>query len=272
VTWLKTGVIVSAILLLAVLFGAISYTGLVFKVVHYNALKEDNRRLEEENRKIQAVVEEQRKNRDVLAQIIRALGGHLDLGSIPAPEPIGQDRQALAAVDSALRRQRVQAAPSPSPTLSVESGSDRNDASANGDSSLSFDSESDIYDIPSKMPANGFISQGFSVDSLFPERSHRGIDIAGHSGDPIVAAASGRVVFEGWTPAYGNFLVISHPNDYITVYGHDQFNLKKVNQEVKRGEPIALLGSSGKSTAPHLHFEIWKDGVPVDPQEFISGN
>ena len=120
------------------------------------------------------------------------------------------------------------------------------------------------------MPVRGFISQRFVQDNLFPERSHRGIDIAGKLGAPLVAAAAGKVLFDAWSPFFGNCRMIAHRDGYLTFYGHNKINLKKVQDEVKRGEPIALLGTSGNSSAPHLHFEIWKDGEPVDPLKMLQ--
>jgi murein DD-endopeptidase MepM/ murein hydrolase activator NlpD len=78
------------------------------------------------------------------------------------------------------------------------------------------------------------------------------------------------VVFAGWTYEDGNLLVISHGSGYLTVYKHNQALMKSPAMAVKRGELIALLGSSGQtSLGPHLHFEVWKDGIAQDPNEFL---
>ena len=105
-------------------------------------------------------------------------------------------------------------------------------------------------------------------DWYFPNK-HLGIDIAGKKGTPVRAAADGVVLFANWTDDLGNLIIINHLNNFLTYYGHNQVLLKRERGSVKKGEIIALLGSSGKSTAPHLHFEIWKDGMPVDPQEYL---
>jgi murein DD-endopeptidase MepM/ murein hydrolase activator NlpD len=86
----------------------------------------------------------------------------------------------------------------------------------------------------------------------------------------VVAAADGYVVFSGWTYQDGQVLILSHSGGFLTYYKHNQSLLKSANIFVRRGEPIALLGNSGRtSSGPHLHFEVWKDGAPVDPARYL---
>ncbi len=115
-------------------------------------------------------------------------------------------------------------------------------------------------------PTQGFISQGFR------KYQHEGIDIAGASGTPIVAAASGTVVKAGWDDwGLGNYLEIKHPDGSLTVYGHNRRLLVSKNQQVSQGQVIAEMGSTGNSTAPHLHFEFHPDGrLAVDPMRQLS--
>ncbi len=118
---------------------------------------------------------------------------------------------------------------------------------------------------PLVQPVNGFVTQEFS-----PGRRHYGIDFAGKQGTPVYAAADGSVIFAGWTYDDGNMVILSHGGGYLTIYKHNQQVLKTVHAVVKRGEAIALLGSSGRtSLGPHLHFEVWKDGTPRDPNEYL---
>lgn len=118
---------------------------------------------------------------------------------------------------------------------------------------------------PLLSPVEGIPSQGFD-----PARSHYGIDIAGKRGTPVFAAADGHVVFSGWTYDDGNMLIIAHDGGYMTVYKHNQMLLTSVQAVVRRGEAIALLGESGRTSAgPHLHFEVWRDGVPRDPNDYL---
>ncbi|MFA6617520.1 MAG: M23 family metallopeptidase [Candidatus Neomarinimicrobiota bacterium] len=127
------------------------------------------------------------------------------------------------------------------------------------------DDAADLSSYPDKAPVSGPITQKFSSGT----RKHYAIDIGGKIGDPIVAAADGFVVFSGWTPELGNMVVISHPDDYITVYGHNDRLKVRERQRVKKGDIIALLGETGYSMGPHLHFEVWHHGIALDPQMIV---
>lgn len=120
--------------------------------------------------------------------------------------------------------------------------------------------------LPFVNPVGGIVTQRFDSD-----RRHYGIDYAAKLGTPVFAAADGYIVFSGWTPADGNMVMISHGGGMMTVYKHNQSLLTPAHVTVKRSDTISLLGSSGSSTGPHLHFEIWKDGTPVDPEEYLLG-
>jgi len=118
---------------------------------------------------------------------------------------------------------------------------------------------------PLLTPVEGIISQGFD-----PAASHYGVDFAGKRGTPVFAAADGHVVFAGWTYDDGNMVILAHDGGYMTVYKHNQTLLTTLQSFVRRGEPIALLGASGRTSAgPHLHFEVWKNGTPRDPDEYL---
>ncbi|QSJ18170.1 M23 family metallopeptidase [Nostoc sp. UHCC 0702] len=115
-------------------------------------------------------------------------------------------------------------------------------------------------------PTQGIISQGFR------KYKHEGIDIAGASGTPIVAAASGTVVQAGWDDwGLGNAITIKHPDGSVTVYGHNRRLLVSKGQQVNQGQIIAEMGSTGNSTAPHLHFEVHPNSrLAVDPLRLLS--
>lgn len=115
-------------------------------------------------------------------------------------------------------------------------------------------------------PTRGYISQGFR------QYRHEGIDIAGAAGTPIVAAAAGNVVKAGWDEwGLGNAIEIRHPNGSVTVYGHNRRLLVSKGQQVKQGQIIAEMGSTGNSTAPHLHFEYYPNGrLAVNPMSFLG--
>ena len=101
-------------------------------------------------------------------------------------------------------------------------------------------------------------------------RKHEGVDIGDRKGDPIYASGSGTVTMAEWHSGYGNLVEIDHGNGYVTRYGHCSKLLVKVGQKVDQGEQIALMGSTGTSTGPHVHFEVRINGTPVDPTPFIT--
>jgi len=98
---------------------------------------------------------------------------------------------------------------------------------------------------------------------------HAGVDFAGKDGSDIVAVASGVVTWSGERSGYGNLIEINHGNGFKTRYGHCKKALVKVGDVVKKGQIVALMGSSGRSTGPHVHFEVYKHGRAVDPSTYI---
>jgi murein DD-endopeptidase MepM/ murein hydrolase activator NlpD len=99
---------------------------------------------------------------------------------------------------------------------------------------------------------------------------HTGLDIRAPQGRPITAAAAGKVVHSGWMGGYGRTIVISHPGNMTTLYGHCSKLLVPVGRTVKRGDRIALVGSTGRSTGNHLHFEVRKGGTPTNPLKVLK--
>jgi len=124
---------------------------------------------------------------------------------------------------------------------------------------------------PSIRPLKGWVSSRFGYrESPFTGRRefHRGLDIATHAGSPIIAPADGLVTFAGRKGLMGNMVTIEHGFGMVTRYGHAQKLLKKKGTRVKRGETIALVGNTGRSTGPHLHYEVRLNGVAVNPVNY----
>lgn len=120
-------------------------------------------------------------------------------------------------------------------------------------------------ELPLMIPVRGYVTQEFR-----PDQQHFGIDFAGRVGTMVVAPTNGSVIFSGWTYDDGYMIMIAHGSGYRTTYKHNETLLKSAGEYVRRGEPIALLGNSGKTSyGPHLHFEVWKDGTPLNPREFL---
>jgi murein DD-endopeptidase MepM/ murein hydrolase activator NlpD len=124
-----------------------------------------------------------------------------------------------------------------------------------------------------EMPVNGRQTSGFG-NRFHPilgyERFHAGLDLAATAGTPIVAAADGKVVSAGWAGGYGRAVAIVHAGGIETKYGHMSRIAAYAGEFVHRGDVIGYVGSSGLSTGPHLHFEVRKNGRPVNPMSVAS--
>lgn len=129
---------------------------------------------------------------------------------------------------------------------------------------------------PSILPAAGVLSSRFSQSRLHPIHHralpHEGIDISAPHGTPILAAAKGTVVSARWMAGLGYTVEIDHGYGYSTRYGHASKLLVRRGQRVERGGPIALVGSTGISTSPHLHYEVHVRGRAVNPMNYVIGN
>jgi len=123
-----------------------------------------------------------------------------------------------------------------------------------------------------KLQSLNFFSpiKGLVTNTFNPEEDHLGVDVVAKENEVIKASQDGRVIFSEWTAETGYVLIIQHAEKFISVYKHNSALLKSQGEEVTAGEPIAFIGNSGElSSGPHLHFELWFNGYPVDPQEYI---
>lgn len=115
-------------------------------------------------------------------------------------------------------------------------------------------------------PINGLVTRGFDIVSR-----HYGTDIVSKKDEPVKSVADGTVIFASWTQDAGNVIALQHKNRLISIYKHNSVLLKKAGETVRTGDMIAIVGNSGELTdGPHLHFELWYNGNPVNPEEFIS--
>lgn len=114
-------------------------------------------------------------------------------------------------------------------------------------------------------PVKGVVTSTFSL-----QQNHFGVDVVTAPNEPVVAVADGTVTLASWTIETGNVLQIQHDDNLISVYKHNSQLLKKQGARVKAGETIAIIGNSGElTTGPHLHFELWHNGNPIDPEKYI---
>jgi murein DD-endopeptidase MepM/ murein hydrolase activator NlpD len=112
---------------------------------------------------------------------------------------------------------------------------------------------------------------GIIISSFDPASGHYGVDVLAKDNEPIKAVAEGTVVFSGFTQDYGYTLIIQHKAGVLSVYKHNSVLLEKVGNYVTAGDVIAIIGNTGDLTSgPHLHFELWYNGNPVNPEEFVS--
>lgn len=248
-------VVAGTVGLIVVLFMFISWAQLLRKASTYDRLAEENAVLLQEHDRLVQLQSRVERLQQLEDQIRRVLGVNLtpdstrkiiasDYAAIP-DEPTGAGSEEAAPV------QPANAEPHPAIYSLMET-------------SILKEPE-----IPSLWPVQGFHSRGFEPEEIVPERGHLGVDIAAREGSVIKATAGGIVVWSGWSTLYGNVVILAHSSEYFSFYGHNQVNLVKPRQLIQRGDPIALLGSTGQSTAPHLHFEIWRGGNPLDPANIL---
>jgi murein DD-endopeptidase MepM/ murein hydrolase activator NlpD len=114
---------------------------------------------------------------------------------------------------------------------------------------------------------------GYRIDPFSGQQSmHEGIDFPAEAGTPIVSTASGKVIVAEWHPAYGKMIEIDHGNGLVSRYAHTSMTFVKQGDLVVRGQRIATVGSTGRSTGPHLHFEVRLNGVPQNPARFLTAS
>jgi murein DD-endopeptidase MepM/ murein hydrolase activator NlpD len=130
-----------------------------------------------------------------------------------------------------------------------------------------------VLERPAVMPAAQLVRPvpGPAISPFGPRGVswHGGIDLRAERQDPIHAAAAGMVITSGWERAYGRVVKIWHPNDLMTVYAHNFENVAKVGEWVEQGQVIATVGSTGRATAPHLHFEVRLNGRKYNPSFWL---
>jgi|GEM_PF-606352 len=229
-TLFKAMTIAGIILGIIIASAGVSYYFLVKKVVTFDKLAAENKRLISENQRIYKLSQDLEQLKSMDKRLRRALGAKV--------EPSGK-----------------------ADTMVFETPE------------IVFDQAESVtghYETIFKSPLEGMISRGYQAE-IFPGSSHRGMDITAAEGSIVYAAADGWALFSGWHPRWGMFLIIQHLGDYSTFYGHLSVVLVETGERVTAGSPIALSGNTGRSTAPHLHFEIRFRGVSLDPRDFLAG-
>jgi len=154
-----------------------------------------------------------------------------------------------------------------------ESRAEMLDASLHRLSDAWMERERQLASTPAIMPVRGWLSDGYGwrKDPFTSKRAfHRGVDIVAARGTPVLASADGVVAKAGRLSAYGKRIDLSHGFGFITRYAHLNEILVKPGQEIRRGDVIGRVGSTGRSTAPHLHYEVFRDGRRVNPWKYLA--
>lgn len=230
--WLKVAIAAGAAVLVVAVVTIASYGTVASRASRAALLERENRKLEAENAKVDEIAENLERTERAYAQI-------REMAGLP---PVGPGA-ANAAVE-----------PRPRPGT-LESGEPAPPSESTGPDS-----------VPSGWPLaiKGFVTAGFSG----PE-GHLGVDIAVPVHTPVVATAEGSVVAAKSDPVYGHYVVLDHGGGIETMYGHNALLLVEEGERVTRGQAIAYSGNSGRSTAPHLHYEVRREGRAVDPAPFL---
>lgn len=118
-------------------------------------------------------------------------------------------------------------------------------------------------------PVRGWVTREFRSASDLLARQHAGMDIAAREGTPVIAAGDGTVTYADWDQDLGWLVVIQHGYGFTSRYGHNASLRVEKGHRIKRGQIIALVGNTGRSSAPHLHYEVWKNQTPVDPRAYL---
>jgi len=231
---------ISVVLGVLIVGAAIALAYYVPRALNYNELQAKNDQLMEERFQVVRILDDYNRIQQINRYIRNVLGGQI------APGKVGEDGLQAMALDS-VQQSRIKRS---IPTLPH--------------SSLNL-----LDNVPSLPPVDGYVTQDFYDQAVFYDDNHYGLDIIARQGEVVKAAAAGLVVFSNWTYQYGNTVIIQHGSGYLTIYGHNERNIVRERQWVERGEPIAFLGNTGISRGPHLHFEVWKDGKPQNPKDFI---
>lgn len=230
--------------------------GLVFSAA---TVSQGKAQLDEAHRQIALLSQELRAMKEVARQI-RALAGVTAFDSTAPPSVA---KSVPPAVSISVEQEVTAWAEERLPLLPKE------DWALDDDNDLSKRQRLLFRATPSIWPVRGWVTNEFEREHDPLRRQHFGLDIAARHGSPVQAPADGIVVSAGWDKDFGWLIVVEHGYGFTTRYGHNA-NLKvERGERVRRGQIIALVGSTGHSSAPHLHYEIWKHGLPVDPSGYL---
>lgn len=241
---LKIGAGLLTFWLLLLIAGTVFLGKLLDKSRQVDILTEKNQRLLEYNARVREIEKDYQKNRELTARIAGLAGIELEQSSP------GNIIKADSAPASDSQRGKVEGLAGDDIALSNE--------------------QLEKMRTPQGRPLYGWITRNFVANENYGKDKHEGVDIAVKEGTPVVATATGEITFAGWDQDYGNMIIIDHGNGYKSIYGHNEKLLVGMGEKVYKGKAIALSGNSGRSSAPHLHYGIIKDGESIDPTPLLD--
>ncbi|HEB83611.1 MAG TPA: hypothetical protein ENI92_01280 [Bacteroidetes bacterium] len=240
---------------IALILETVFYASLARRAIEQHRLAKENAELRRELARVDQLESELRELQRFGYQVKRSLTEGADLDRIL--------KARKAAVGEALPRGRAVSPWTPN------SGTGEEDLIAEAFEGVRLGALWRVANLPDRWPVVGFLTRGFEISAVDPAHSHTGLDIAVPRGTPVRAVADGVVVAADWSSRLGNRVILDHGGGVLSIYGHNEMLLVRPQDRVKAGSPIALSGTSGISTAPHLHFEIWVDGRAVDPRALL---
>jgi murein DD-endopeptidase MepM/ murein hydrolase activator NlpD len=249
----RLAIIIGAILVLLVTVSCLSIIYFWQAALEVNDLRAQNESLRRSVSRLTRLEDELEQHRRFTRRVA-------DLAGIDIP--YFRDSVATRDSDSGGMSDDADSLPPPAP-VSL-------DVVSRGAGILVVDCPPDPNNRPRGLPVQGRASRGFQPDAANPALRHRGIDIAAREGSPVYAPAAGVVVFAGHDDLFGLMLIVDHGGGFKTIYGHNSELKGRIGDKVVRAEIIALSGNTGKSTAPHLHYEIQRNNRPVDPAGFLG--
>jgi murein DD-endopeptidase MepM/ murein hydrolase activator NlpD len=268
--WIILGLLGFWVLVLIVL--TLLYGKAVSDLISGKSLRQENERLKRYNTKVVELEKELQEYRRFTQRVAELAGIEYPIKTETNLASLQKEARSLNEGETDLYSRNTEIASKLSERVQPE-----------GEENATIEPESlkhmrNILRIPQGQPIEGWITRGFSLKEHAFGGEHTGIDFAAKEGTEVKVTADGKVSFVGWDDVYGNLVVVDHQNGYLTYYGHNSRILVDSVDFVKRGEVIALSGNSGRSSAPHLHYEIRKvenpaaggDGVPIDPKNFLN--
>jgi murein DD-endopeptidase MepM/ murein hydrolase activator NlpD len=271
--WLKKGAIGAAAVLVFGLLTVTHYFTLLSAASENRVLTEENAQLRSQVLLVQEKVAHVQATLDRVERFdakLRSAVTHLQdpernlaIGPVGAPEAAPQAPATAARENPAALPGRI---------ASLENEAHRQEASLRELSEYFEDQKSMLASTPSIWPTQGWVTSDFGVrlDPYNADRSmHQGLDISTPHGQSVMTPSDGTVVFNGTEGGYGKVLVIDHGYGVKTRYGHLSETFVRLGERVARGQKVAAVGNTGRSTGPHLHYEVRVNGIPENPRKFI---